>query len=328
MGYSLGLLDRLFATPRLQYRALGVLAGTAFAIGALVDPGLYLPSAVEYVLLSLLVGGFFTVAAMTLRADVSESVLATAWFAVLLVGTVWQTHLSVIQNLSAPVTLQGFVCVTAACATLRDKRNLRNYLIVTFLSTLGMPFVLFTAGIDTFFLIGVGGFSVIDRYLMVAAVMLLIFAAFLLTGWTMLPSGRLRRIWSLVAVVAAVGVVVVAVDRVQPGSIDNDLTFRGQAHEDLVTVLNDPDVRAALPCGPVWTPNHKLVPDVRWIIDAPASKVIPVPPHCSVAISSFRGRPTIPSAGLPTSSAKRSLISRTRPSTPTSAIPLARVAPI
>jgi hypothetical protein len=27
-------------------------------------------------------------------------------------------------------------------------------------------------------------------------------------------------------------------------------------------------------CGPVSTPNHKLIPDSRWILDASASKVI------------------------------------------------------
>ncbi|MFA4927324.1 MAG: hypothetical protein WC558_02320 [Patulibacter sp.] len=140
---------------------------------------------------------------------------------------------------------------------------------------LGWPFVLFAAGIGTFFLIGFGGFSVIDRYLMVASVMLLVFAAFLLTGWTVLAPGRLRNLWRVVAALAVIGVAVVAVDRVQPGSIDNDLTFRGEAHDDLVSVLQEPDVQQALRCGPVWTPNHKLVPDVRWILDAPASKVIP-----------------------------------------------------
>lgn len=141
---------------------------------------------------------------------------------------------------------------------------------------LGWPFVLFAAGIGTFFMIGLGGFSVIDRYLMVAAVMLLIFAAFLLTGWTVLAPGRLRSAWGLVAAVAVVGVAVVAVDRVKPGSIDNDLTFRGQAHADLVSILDEPDVRRAVQtCGPVWTPNHKLVPDVRWILDAGAGEVIP-----------------------------------------------------
>ena len=33
-------------------------------------------------------------------------------------------------------------------------------------------------------------------------------------------------------------------------------------------------MRAALRCGPVSTPNHKLIPDVRWMLDVPAGKVI------------------------------------------------------
>ena len=37
---------------------------------------------------------------------------------------------------------------------------------------------------------------------------------------------------------------------------------------------HDPKVRAGLRCGPVSTPNHKLIPDSRWLLDAPAGKVI------------------------------------------------------
>ncbi len=33
-------------------------------------------------------------------------------------------------------------------------------------------------------------------------------------------------------------------------------------------------MRAGLRCGPVSTPNHKLIPDSRWLLDASASKVI------------------------------------------------------
>jgi hypothetical protein len=33
-------------------------------------------------------------------------------------------------------------------------------------------------------------------------------------------------------------------------------------------------VRAARRCGPVSTPNHKLVPDTRWILGASASQVL------------------------------------------------------
>lgn len=139
---------------------------------------------------------------------------------------------------------------------------------------MGMPFILFALGIGTFFLLGVGGFSVIDRYLLVPAALLLIFAAFLLTGWTLLPAGRLRTWWSRLAILGAVGVAVVTLTNIRFGSIANDLTFRGVAHDDLEQVLHDPDVQAALKCGPLWTPNHKLVPDSRWVLDAPVDKVL------------------------------------------------------
>ena len=48
---------------------------------------------------------------------------------------------------------------------------------------------------------------------------------------------------------------------------DNELRFRGQAHNDLTAVLSDPKVKAGLRCGPLTGPNHKIVPDARWIAD-------------------------------------------------------------
>jgi hypothetical protein len=138
-----------------------------------------------------------------------------------------------------------------------------------------MPLVLFVAGIGTFFLLGFGGFSVIDRYLLVPAALLLIFAAVLLAGWTMMPAGRVRTWWSRAALVGAVGVVVAAAINFNPNSQANDLRFRGDAHHDLVEVLERPVVRQALRCGPLWTPNHKLVPDSRWILDVGNDAVLP-----------------------------------------------------
>lgn len=140
---------------------------------------------------------------------------------------------------------------------------------------LGMALTLLVAGVATFLAIGVGGFSVIDRYLLVPAVVLLVFAAFVLVGWTMLPAGGLRRWWSRGAILAAIGTVIVGIGNVDPTVIDNDLRFRGDAHHDLVEVLDQPQVRRALRCGPLWTPNHKLVPDSRWVLDASAAKVLP-----------------------------------------------------
>src|SRR5437762_2912637 len=64
------------------------------------------------------------------------------------------------------------------------------------------------------------------------------------------------------------------VTRVNFSTFTNELVFRGDSHASLKALLNDPKVQAALKCGPVSTPNHKLIPDSRWILDASAGKVI------------------------------------------------------
>lgn len=138
-----------------------------------------------------------------------------------------------------------------------------------------MPLVLLVAGIGTFFLLGFGGFSVIDRYLLVPAALLLIFAAVLLVGWTMMPEGRVRTWWSRASLVGGIGVVVVGAINLNANSLANDLQFRGDAASDLREVLDRPQVRQALRCGPLWTPNHKLVPDARWILDVDNDAVLP-----------------------------------------------------
>ena len=53
-----------------------------------------------------------------------------------------------------------------------------------------MPLVLLASGIGTFVLIGIAGLSVIERYLIVAALALLVFAAVGVGGFTMLRPGR------------------------------------------------------------------------------------------------------------------------------------------
>ncbi len=76
---------------------------------------------------------------------------------------------------------------------------------------------------------------------------------------------------SLLLVLAGVGFTATRVDLTR---LTNELQFRGDAHTSLVHVLNDPAVKAALRCGPLTAPNHKLVPDARWILDLPRDKVL------------------------------------------------------
>ena len=112
-----------------------------------------------------------------------------------------------------------------------------------------VPLALLASGIGTFALVGLAGLSVIERYLIVAALALLVFAAVALGGFTMLRPGSLpRRAWALGALALVVYGLVFTVTRVNPDRFVNELRFRGDAHAALEQVLRDPggQGRAAL----------------------------------------------------------------------------------
>ena len=137
-----------------------------------------------------------------------------------------------------------------------------------------MPLVLVLAGLGTFAALAVAGASVIERYLAVSALALMVFAALAVGGWTMLAPSRLRTAWMLVAAGVVVFGVVFQVTHLNLSRFDNELRFRGQAHDDLTAVLKDPKVQAGLRCGPLTGPNHKIVPDSRWIAGLGEGKVL------------------------------------------------------
>ena len=140
---------------------------------------------------------------------------------------------------------------------------------------MAMPLMLLVSGIGTFVLVGLAGLSVIERYLIVAALALLVFAAVALGGFTMLRPGRVRSAW-----IAAAGLLVAygfffTVTHVNVNRFENELRFRGDAHVALSQILHEPQVQAGLRCGPLTVPNHKLVPDSRWILDLGRDRVLP-----------------------------------------------------
>ena len=136
-----------------------------------------------------------------------------------------------------------------------------------------MPLVLFATGLGTFVAIGIAGLSVIERYLTVAALALLIFAAVAIGGWTLLRPSGLRTGWMVASVVLVIAGTVFTATRVNVSRFQSELEFRGDSHEALEQVLRDPQVRAGLRCGPLTMPNHKLIPDARWILDLPYDRV-------------------------------------------------------
>ena len=136
------------------------------------------------------------------------------------------------------------------------------------------PFIVLLSGIGTFVVIAGAGLSVIDRYLMMPAVMILVFCAFALSGWTMLQRGLLRRLWAGGAVVLAGIGIYLAASTLSLNKIETELGFRDSGQTSLVSILQNPTVKAVLACGPVSVPDHKLVPDVRIILNRGRNGVI------------------------------------------------------
>jgi hypothetical protein len=138
-----------------------------------------------------------------------------------------------------------------------------------------MPVVLFACGVGTFALVGAGGLSVISRYLLVPSLMVMVLCGVAVGGWTMLEEGtRLRRVWAVGALLLVVFGIGFTVTRVNLTRLDSELSFRGDAHDAYQQLIASPGFRRGLRCGPVYTPNHKLVPDSRWYLDLPKDRVI------------------------------------------------------
>ena len=139
---------------------------------------------------------------------------------------------------------------------------------------LRVPLGLLLIGLGTFGLVGAAGLSVINRYLLVPSLMVMLFGAVAVGGWTMLVDGRARKAWAVLALAGVLFAGVWTALRVDLRRLTSELRFRGDSRQALTRLLDEPAVRAALKCGPVTTPNHKLIPDVRWILKLPEQDVV------------------------------------------------------
>lgn len=139
---------------------------------------------------------------------------------------------------------------------------------------LRVPLSLLLVGLGTFVMVGAAGLSVINRYLLVPSLMVMLLAGVAVAGWTMLEEGRARTAWTVLAGLGVAFAIVWTLLRVDIARLSSEMTLRGDAREGLKALLDDPAVRAAAACGPVLVPNHRLIPDVRWIMDLPEQRVI------------------------------------------------------
>jgi hypothetical protein len=130
------------------------------------------------------------------------------------------------------------------------------------------PLLALVALVFVFVAEGAAGASVIDRYLMGAAIVLLLFCAVAIGGWAMLePGSKLRRVWMAGAAVLVVYGVVSVVTTFHLSSLRTTLAYHEDFHKGLAVALHSPRVKATLKRCPLLSlPNNKLIPDARWIL--------------------------------------------------------------
>jgi hypothetical protein len=138
------------------------------------------------------------------------------------------------------------------------------------------PLVALVLLIGVFVLEGTGGASVIDRYLMAAAIMLLLFCAVAIGGWAMLERGTLlRRVWMVLAALLVIYGATSAATTLSLTSLRNTLSYHEDFHKGLAVALHAPAVQRELEHCPLLTlPNNKLIPDARWILDTTSQRDI------------------------------------------------------
>jgi hypothetical protein len=119
-----------------------------------------------------------------------------------------------------------------------------------------------------FLLEGAGGASVIDRYLLGGATVVLLFCAVFLGGWSMLERGSaMRRVWITGAVVLLAYGTYSAATTLSLNSLRTTLADHENFHKGLQSALAAPAVERELRRCPLLSlPNNKLIPDARWIL--------------------------------------------------------------
>jgi hypothetical protein len=123
---------------------------------------------------------------------------------------------------------------------------------------------------------GAAGASVIDRYFLGAATILLLFCAVSIGGWSMLaPGSTLRRAWLLGAAALVAFGTISAATTLNLTTLRKTLAYHEDFHKGLAVALADPAVKGRLSRCPLLSlPNNKLIPDARWILETSGQKDI------------------------------------------------------
>ena len=139
-----------------------------------------------------------------------------------------------------------------------------------------LPAILVATTWFSYLVIASGGLANVWRYVLVAAVGLIIFAAYALTGWmTVERSNPLRRWWAAGALLLVIGGVGWTVTHLNLQRIDEDVKKRRAITDGFRAVMTDPAVLRARRCGRVSIPSQKLLPEAKWAFNLEPPQIIP-----------------------------------------------------
>jgi hypothetical protein len=123
---------------------------------------------------------------------------------------------------------------------------------------------------------GALGASVINRYLLGAATVALVFAAVALGGWSMLERGSpLRVAWMAAAALLVLYGTANVLSTFHVSELSTTMAYHEDFHQGLARALANRPVKRALAYCPVLSlPDNKLVPDARWILSSSRTDVV------------------------------------------------------
>jgi hypothetical protein len=139
-----------------------------------------------------------------------------------------------------------------------------------------VPLVVLGTLLFVFVAEGAVGASVVDRYMIGSSVVMLVFCAVAVGGWSMLEPGTvLRRVWVVGAALLILYGAASAANTLSLSSLRTTLADHENFHEGLASALHSPAVADELKSCPLLSlPNNKLIPDARWILGSTGQRDI------------------------------------------------------
>jgi hypothetical protein len=147
-----------------------------------------------------------------------------------------------------------------------------------------LPALLLLSGAAGFLVLGIAGMPVLDRYVLVPAGMLALFAGAALSGWRLLaPSSLTRRAWQLGAIAAAAALLAsVPNTRSALATVFAHARERRAEQVDLRAIVQTARAGGWLGrCGPIQVPTHRIVPFLSLWLGVPPSRIAVLAPRDS-----------------------------------------------